>query len=235
MLVSRIFGMVVLSSWLAGGCGGDSQKSLVCGPSGSPASLPMDGSGWVPASSNPYCIQGEWKWTTDAVLSGGQGVYTGLVANAPPYVEGSGMCIKGSSPGGEADNYQTWGANVYLLLNQSAPGAVGAPLKPGPQCFTITVAGSSPGGISGMLCPQTRGGMGIVCPQKDLVVGPNEVCVDNVTLPSFCSTTTRPNTTCYDPSQLSNGIVGTTVQGSAGATGGVIDFCVTSIVPHDHL
>jgi len=216
MLVSRILGMVVLSSWLAGGCGGDSPKSLVCGPRFS---------GFTPhgrvrlgtCKFEPYCIQGEWKWTTDAVLSGGQGVYTGLVANAPPYVEGSGMCIKGSSPGGEADNYQTWGANVYLLLNQSAPGAVGAPLKPGPQCFTIRLPAARRR-ISGMLCPQTRGGMGIVCPQKDLVVGPNEVCVDNVTL-LILQTTTRPNTTCYDPSQLSNGIVGTTVQGSAGATG----------------
>ncbi len=50
-------------------------------------------------------------------------------------------------------------------------------------------------------------------------------------MPSYCDTT--PGLTCYTTDQLKAGIQSILVQGAAGAQGGAIGFCVTSIVPHD--
>jgi hypothetical protein len=214
----------------AGGGASGVDSGHTCGTSNALAPLPMDASGWVPASSNPYCIQGEWSWSTDAA-TGGLSTFTNLVANTAPYVAGVGMCISGTTPGGQADNYKTWGANINLTLNQSTPDSSPKPLNPSPQCFTITVSGSAPGGLIGELCPTTGTGWGIVCPQVNLTAGANEVCVDNVVRPSYCDTTA--GLTCYTTDQLKAGVQMILVQGAAGAQGGAIDFCVTSIVPHD--
>jgi hypothetical protein len=142
------------------------------------------------------------------------------------------MCITGTTPGGQADNYATWGGNINLALNQSSPTSSPVPLAHSPQCFTITVSGSAPGGITGQLCPTMGTGLGIICPQINLTVGANEVCLDNVVRPSYCDTSL--GLTCYTTAQLQAGVQMILVQGSSGAGGGTIDFCVTSIVPHDH-
>ncbi len=235
-------GTTTASSGTTGGAGGTTSATsadggasgvdsgLTCGTSSTPAPLPMDASGWVPASSNPYCIQGEWSWSTDA-STGGLSTFVDLVANTAPYIAGAGMCIFGTSPGGQADNYKTWGANINLTLNQSAPGSSPELLNPSPQCFTITVSGSAPGGLIGELCPTMGTGWGIVCPQVNLTVGANEVCINNVVRPSYCDTT--PGLTCYTTDQLKAGVQTILVQGAVGAQGGAIGFCVTSIVPHD--
>ena len=218
------------STSIDGGASGV-DAGLTCVTSGTAGPLPMDASGWVPASSNAYCVQGQWSWGTDN-STGGLSTFTNLVANAAPYVAGSGMCISGTSPGGASDGYKTWGGNIYLTLNQSAPDSTPAALNPAPPCFTITVNGSAPGGLVAELCPTLTNGWGVVCPQINLMNGANEVCVDNVARPSYCDTST--GLTCYTTDQLKAGIQTIIVQGAAGDQGGAIDFCVTSIIPHEH-
>lgn len=215
--------------------GGDAATEADAGtcstPTGS-ASLPIDASGWVPASSNSYGIQGQWTWVGDSV-SGGKSTFTSPQPGSTPYVAGSGMCVSGSTPGGLADNYATWGANVTLSLNQSAPGASQLALDPAPACFTVTITGTgAPGGLNASLCPASSGA-GTSCPQVDVGPGTNEVCLDNVVMPSWCATTT--NTKCLPPSALAAGVQSLSIQGNAGDTGGSIDFCVTSVVPHGPL
>jgi hypothetical protein len=209
--------------------GADAPATATCGDQGAQP-LPMDSTGWVPASSNAYGIQGQWACWTDRI-SGGLSTFPGLVDGTAPFAPGRGMCVTGTTPGGQADNYITWGANINLTLNQASPTSAPSLLTRPPRCFTVTVTGSAPGGLVGQLCPTTGGGWGTVCPQIDLSVGANEVCIDNVVRPSYCDTS--PGLTCYTPEQLKLGVQQIAVQGSAGAQGGTIDFCVTSIVPHD--
>ena len=90
---------------------------------------------------------------------------------------------------------------------------------------------AAPGGLSGFLCPASSAAS-VVCPQVALAPGPNEVCIDNVVLPSWCTPDLSTGQTCLDASQLAQGIQSVGVEANSG-TGGPIDFCVSSIVPHD--
>ncbi len=204
----------------------------VCGARNDTTPLPMDASGWVPASSNRYCIQGEWSWSSDS-QTGGKTTVTGLTSGSPPYVMGSGMCVEGSTPGGAADNYTTWGATVQLNLSQTTSASAPVALASAPSCFTITVSGSpAPGGLTAFLCPPSTD-QSVVCPQVPVQVGSNEVCVQDAVLPSWCTPSLSTGQTCLAPSQLAQGVQSVGVEANAGANGGPIDFCVTSIVPHD--
>lgn len=215
----------------SGGASGDARPS--CGTLHSSEPLPMDATGAVPPSSNNYCIQGEWTWWADT-LSGGKSAFPGLVKGSPPFVAGSGMCIQGSSPGGGADNYTTWGANIMLNLSQSTPSDAPSPLKTAPPCFTITLTGTgAPGGVVAGLCPPPTSSTGtVICPQVALGAGPNEVCIQDVSVPSWC--TASAGWQCLDPSELASGIQSVMVQANAGVSGGAIDVCVSSIVPHGY-
>ena len=215
----------------AGASAGKPNGGLTCG-SGSRTPLPLDASGWVPASSNPYCIQGAWSWTSDA-QTGGKTIVTGLTSNSPPFVAGSGMCLSGSTSAGAADNYKTWGASLQLNLSQATPTGMPVPLVPAPPCFTITITGSgAPGGLTASLCPPSSD-QSAVCPQVALQPGANEVCITDVTQPSWCGSTSSTGQVCLPPSELGLGIQSVGVEANSGA-GGAIDFCVSSIVPHGY-
>ncbi len=205
--------------------------AATCGANDTAGPLPMEASGWVPASSNRYCIQGAWTWSSDAE-TGGKTTLTGTGNSMPPYSSGRGMCLEGSTPGGVADDYLTWGASIELNLNQVGPTHAPIALTAAPACFTITVTGNgAPGGLTGFLCPPNMGGSP-VCPEVSLVPGPNEVCINDVALPSWCTPTLSTGQTCLPPSMLAQGVQSVGVEANSGS-GGAIDFCISSIIPHD--
>ncbi len=78
--------------------------------------LPVDDTGWVDKSCNACGIQGAFYWygdanTTAAMKCGGAACAQGT----PPYKDGSGMCISGTSTGTKTD----YGAGIGLSLNDS--------------------------------------------------------------------------------------------------------------------
>lgn len=124
----------------------------------------------------------------------------------------------------------TWGGVITLALD--TPSSTQAPGKPVPPCFTITITGSgAPGGVTAGLCPKTPSG-NVICPQIPLDEGPNEVCFNNVVVPSYC--TPGFSIPCATPADLASGLQSITIQAQSGDTGGAIDVCVSSIVPHDY-
>lgn len=207
--------------------------------------LPMDSTGRVNAESNAFNIQGSWYWYAD--YSDGHAGLTTLAdaaVDVAPYVEGKGMCIVGTTPGGAKDNYVTWGAGIGLNLNQGTDEDVDTTpqrLNPYPKCFTVTLSAdsSSPGGILGKLLeanpmPGTTEDPSVPqeAPSIALEAGQStDVCVDNVTQPGWCSASSHKPGDCADPKNLENGIAGIQIQALAGAAGGDINVCVVSIVP----
>jgi hypothetical protein len=187
--------------------------------------IPMDASGWVARECNNWGIQGPWYWFKDK----GRTVLTN-VTQGPPFVPGQGMCLVGSSPGGAADAYATWGAGIGLNLNQ-APGSTDAPRLPNaPRCYSMNITGRlSPQGVRAKLAGD-QPAEGFELPGKDLVLGMNEVCVDTVAQPSWCGSN---SIVCLDASSLAQGISTVQVDVLVGDNGGDIDFCLSSLVPHN--
>jgi hypothetical protein len=207
--------------------------------------LPMDSTGRVSKDSNSLGIQGSWYWYAD--YSDGHGGLTQLPDvkdNTAPYVEGKGMCVIGTTPGGAKDGYVTWGAGIGLNLNQGTEedgDSTPQKLKPYPRCLTITLSedSSSPGGILGKLLeanpmPGTTADSSVPqeAPSVPLKAGQStDVCVDNVKQLSWCTASSHKPGDCADPQNLENGIASVQIQALAGASGGNINVCVVSIVP----
>lgn len=221
-------------------------STSVAGSSSQPiAGLTIDSTGRVEKSSNSFNIQGSWYWYAD--FSDGHAGLTKLTNttdNAAPYVEGKGMCIVGTTPGGATDNYVTWGAGIGLNLNQGTEeegGTTPQKLNPYPKCFTVTLSAdsSSPGGILGKLLeanpmPGTTADATVPmeAPSIALKAGQStDVCVKNVTQPTWCTASSHKPGDCAEPANLENGIAGIQIQALAGAAGGNINVCVLSIVP----
>jgi endoglucanase len=192
--------------------------------------LPIDATGWVPASSNAYGIQGPWYWYSDADKYGLTDI-TNVAVGALPFEPGVGMCLHGTTPGGYYDDYDTWGAVIALNLNQATADGTPGVLVNGPTCYRITVTGDAPAGLRAKLAPQSPLEPTLEAPGIDIIAGTSEVCLDNVSEADWCATTTKM--TCLSPDSLINGAASLSVQGSAGDYGGTIDFCVTAVVAHD--
>ncbi len=193
----------------------------------------MTATGWVDKTqwaADIWGIQGSWYWRSDAT-SGGKTVINNPQPGVMPVTPERGMCIQGTTPGGGADNYVTWGAAIGIYLNQ-IPGSPATPVLPtAPPCYVISVsAGSVLGGMRAKLVADPNLA-GHEPPGMDLVQGANQVCVTTVDVPVWCAPD-RP-IACDDPSTLANGIAAVEVQLNAGANGGVIDFCVNGIAPQD--
>jgi len=226
-----------------GGANGDTSQA---GNSTQPAgSLTMDSTGRVDKSSNGFGIQGSWYWYAD--FSDSHAGLTKLpeaILNVPPFVDGKGMCIVGTTPGGGTDNYVTWGAGIGLNLNQGTEadgGTTAQKLFPSPKCYAVTLStdSSSPGGILGKLLeanpmPGTTADPTVPAEAPSIVLKAGQstdVCVDNVTQPTWCTASSHKPGDCADPKTLANGIAGIQIQALAGASGGKINVCVVSIVP----
>jgi len=229
-----------------GGAGTRGGDTSVAGTSSLPAdALPMDSAGWVDKASNSFNIQGSWYWYADFSDSGaGLTKLPTATDKTPPFVEGKGMCITGTTPGGAADNYVTWGAGIGLNLNQGTEEAGGTTpqvLKPYPKCFAVTLSGDSksPGGMLGKLLeanpmPGTTANPTVPQEAPSIVLKAGQttdVCIDNVVQPSWCTASGHSPGDCADPKNLANGIAGIQVQALAGSSGGDIQVCVVSIVP----
>jgi hypothetical protein len=216
------------------------------GGSSQPAGgLTIDPKGRVETDSNSFNIQGSWYWFAD--FSDGHAGLTKLadaVVDTPPFVEGKGMCLVGTTPGGANDNYVTWGAGIGLNLNQGSQeqgDTTPHPLNPYPKCFSVTLSADStaPGGMLGKLLesnpmPGTTAdpNQPQEAPSVTLKAGQStDVCVDNVAQPSWCTASSHKPGDCADPKNLQNGIAAVQIQALAGSSGGNINVCVVSIVP----
>ncbi len=102
-----------------GGTTGSGGASTGAAGSGGPATcsntdksiIPIDKTGWVPASCDNYAIQGAWYCYTDGMTQ------TNCVTNKPPYDSGSkGMCLSGTSLGAVTGTY---GGAIGFSLNDS--------------------------------------------------------------------------------------------------------------------
>jgi hypothetical protein len=251
--VSVVWMALATSTVVAMGCGSETP-----GTSGStggtqptndvPAgdALTMDAAGYVPEANSAFGIHGNWYWYSDSDHGdAGKTQLTGVLANQPPYVPEQGMCITGTTPGGANDNYVTWGAGIGLNLNQAAAdgGATAQVLSPAPRCFSVTLSAdsTSPGGILGKLQqanPMPGTTANPAKPQEPpsilLVAGKaTDVCIDNVKPPSWCTGSDHQPGDCADPAHLKNGVAGLQVQTLAGTSGGNLNLCVASVVPHD--
>jgi hypothetical protein len=209
--------------------------------------LAIDSTGRVEKASNRFSIQGSWYWYADfSDGHAGQTKLTGATDNAPPYVEGKGMCVTGTTPGGANDNYVTWGAGIGLNLNQGTEedgGTTPQKLSSAPKCYAITLSADSaaPGGILGKLLeanpmPGTTADPNAPqeAPSITLKAGQTtDVCVSNVKQPSWCTASAHKPGDCAEVSNLEQGIAGVQIQALAGASGGNINVCVMSIVPKD--
>ncbi len=229
-------GSVISQGGTSNSGGGSSQSS---------DGLTLDSTGRVDKASNSFNIQGSWYWYAD--YSDGHAGLTKLPDvkdNTPPFMEGKGMCIVGTTPGGASDNYVTWGAGIGLNLNQGTEedgGTAPQKLNPYPKCFTVTLSAdsSSPGGILGKLLeanpmPGTTADATVPqeAPSITLKAGQStDVCVNNVTSPSWCTAASHKPGDCADPKNLESGIAGIQIQALAGGSGGNINVCVVSIVP----
>jgi hypothetical protein len=205
------------------------------GSGGSPGAvataLTMDDTCYVPLESNDFGIQGSWHPFSDQE-GDGRTVITSPPDGACSYVEGQGMCMRAESPGGEDDNYETWGAGIGLFLNQ-APGSKPLTLSPAPRCFTVVlrVQSTFSDGFTGELLPTPpEPEPGALYPLMDLHEGANEVCVDNVARSYYCASGPED---CVDPADLANGIAAVNIFAHAGPTGGAVDFCIESMTPYD--
>jgi hypothetical protein len=141
------------------------------------------------------------------------------------------MCLSGSTPGGYYDDYDTWGAVIGLNLNQATEDGDPLVLTGGPNCYRVTVTGTAPAGLRAKLAPQSPLDPIYEAPGIDIIAGTTDVCLDNVSMPEWCATTTKM--TCLSRDSLINGAASLTIQASAGDLGGTIDFCVTAVVAHD--
>ncbi|HEY5961180.1 MAG TPA: hypothetical protein VIV60_31700 [Polyangiaceae bacterium] len=209
--------------------------------------LLMDSSGRVEKSSNRFNIQGSWYWYADfSDGHAGLTTLTGAENETAPYLDGKGMCIVGTTPGGAKDDYVTWGAGIGLNLNQGTEddgGTTPQRLNPAPKCFSITLSAdsSAPGGILGKLLesnpmPGTTADANLPqeAPSVALKAGQTtDVCVSNVTQPSWCTASSHKPGDCADPKNLEPGIASIQIQALAGSSGGNINVCVVSIVPKD--
>ena len=190
-----------------------------------PAELPIDSTGWVASDSNLWGIQGAWYWFSDA-SGGGLTELDGVTQDTAPYVDGSGMCLSGTTPGGGADDYMTWGASIGLDLNYDDAAATSLPFDAaaaGIAGFDITITGSAPGGLLVKFPSANPMPTGDEAPSVALEEGTNHVLITDATVPSWA-----PNAgEVGDPSS----VAAIQIQAQAGETGGTIEFCVTSIVP----
>jgi hypothetical protein len=218
------------------GCGDDGGGGGTGGSSGaggsgavSGESLPLDATGWVARDSNDFGIQGAVYWYSDND-TGGQTQLTGLTAGAPPFdTARSAMCLVGTTPGGQADNFVTWGSGIGINLNQEDGNDATPPLATPPRCFAVTLAvGSAPGELLGKLLPQNPMPGNQEAPSVALKDGTTDVCTDNAAPPSWCST--QPGK-CWETG-LATGVASLQIQVNSGSTGGPFDVCVTSVVPH---
>ena len=90
-----------------GGQGGDPIDCSTLSGSG----LPINQSGWLDASCNSIGMQGAWFCFTDEIQT------STCIDGTPPWEEGRGMCLSGTSV--VDSNYDSWGGGIGLSLNET--------------------------------------------------------------------------------------------------------------------
>jgi hypothetical protein len=207
-----------------GGQGGDPIDCSTLSGSG----LPINQSGWLDASCNSIGMQGAWFCFTDEIET------STCIDGTPPWEEGSGMCLSGTSV--VDPDYASWGGGIGLSLNETggedsvkttynatANGVVG---------YRLTLEGDSLGqsmriGYSthfpagDNLTPFIE--VGELTPGSPLTV---EVVISDTVVPEAWDSI--PNAGEYaDPSAVYD----LQIQFPGGDVDGQYSFCITSIEP----
>ena len=188
-------------------------------PQGNPdadAVIPQSSTGWFPANSNQYGFQGSWYCFDDGELD------TTCVTDEPPWVEGKGMCLTGSTI--VDDTYAAWGAGIGASLNDDdgtklpfdAEGA-------GITGFKFTITGDLGGATLKFMLPLTSRESEDGPPEYTAKVGANSVTFDDVVRPAWAD--------ADQEAANAEALYELKWQIAGGEVEAEYDFCVTDVEP----
>jgi hypothetical protein len=178
--------------------------------------LPIDASGWVDLASAGCGLQGKWWWAKDEGTT-----VDGTLPNAPPYVPGQGMCLKGrtvADPTGAA-----WGAMIGLDLNANAVAGWNATAQ-NVVGFDVQIAGTSAAELR--LEFESTSGRTTSTPFIAVVPGRKVALIDRAIVPATWDVPNRGEKA--DPTNLRKLQLHIVGGGSAAAD---FDVCITRVRP----
>ncbi|HWA75111.1 MAG TPA: hypothetical protein VG937_22390 [Polyangiaceae bacterium] len=187
--------------------------------------IPIDKTGWVARECNNFKIQGAWYCYDDGMTQ------AGCTKDMPPFVEGKGMCLKGTTLG----TAMGWGAGIGLSLNDSGKTATMASVK-GPYAantngvkgFKIALSGSTGGLPLRINFPKLAMPSG-VSPFVEVPGAPADtpynVLIADALVPKAWMVTNAGETA--DPASIFD----LQIQLPGDSKAAAFDFCVTSVTP----